>query len=210
VGLMEPKTNIVKDMAEHCEQLLFWGCDPETTPWFYIAGLPSRLMYFFEELGIKQVYICPDVNYGAAVHADKWIPILPNTDAALQLAIVYVWLTEGTYDKDYIERYSVGFDKFADYVLGKEDGVAKTPKWAAEKCGVPSYTIKALAREFARRVTSIMHSFGGSMIRGPYSSEPARLEVVLLAMHGGWANPACTRRTGGRDSPLGGHAHRSH
>jgi anaerobic selenocysteine-containing dehydrogenase len=184
VGLMEPKTNVVKDMAEHCEQLLFWGCDPETTPWFYIAGLPSRLMYFFEELGIKQVYVCPDLNYGAAVHADKWIPVLPNTDAALQLAIAYVWLTEGTYDKEYIERYSVGFDKFADYVLGKEDGVAKTPKWAAEKCGVPSYTIKALAREFAKRVTSIMHSFGGSMIRGPYSSEPARLEVVLLAMQG--------------------------
>ena len=49
---------------------------------------------------------------------------------------------------------------------------------------MPSYTIKALAREFAKRVTSIMHSFGGSMIRGPYSSEPARLEVVLLAMQG--------------------------
>ncbi len=45
----------------------------------------------------------------------------------------------------------MGFDKFADYVLGKEDGVAKTPKWAAEKCGVPSYTIKALAREFAEQ-----------------------------------------------------------
>jgi anaerobic selenocysteine-containing dehydrogenase len=184
VGLMEPKTNIVKDMAEHCDQLLFWGCDPETTPWFYIAGLPSRLMLFYKALGIHQVYICPDVNYGAAVHADKWIPILPNTDAALQLAIAHVWITEDTYDKQYIEGHSVGFEQFADYVLGKEDGVPKTPKWAAEKCGVPSYTIKALAREFAAKVTSIMHSFGGSMIRGPYSSEPARLEVVLLAMQG--------------------------
>jgi len=35
----------------------------------------------------QAVYICPDLNYGAAVHADKWIPILPNTDAAMQLAI---------------------------------------------------------------------------------------------------------------------------
>ena len=30
----------------------------------------------------------------AAIHADKWVPILPNTDAALQLAIIYVWMTE--------------------------------------------------------------------------------------------------------------------
>ena len=51
--------------------------------------------------GNKAIYICPDLNYAAAVHADKWIPILPNTDAALQLAIAYVWITEGTYDKEY-------------------------------------------------------------------------------------------------------------
>ncbi len=184
VGLMNPKTNIVKDMTDNCEQMLFWGCDPETTPWFYIAGLPSRLCYFWTEIGIKQVYICPDVNYGCAVHADKWIPILPNTDAALQLAIAYIWMTEGTYDKEHVDRLSVGFDKFADYVLGKEDGIAKTAKWASGKCGVPPWTIKALAREFAAKVTSIIHSFGGSMIRGPFSSEPARLEVVLLTMQG--------------------------
>ena len=43
----------------------------------------------------------------------------------------------------------VGFDKVKDYVLGKEDGVPKTPAWASSKCGVPEWTIKALAREFA-------------------------------------------------------------
>ncbi len=59
--------------------------------------------------GIKQVYICPDLNYGAAIHADKWIPVLPNTDAALQLAIIYMWITEGTYDKEYVETHTVGY-----------------------------------------------------------------------------------------------------
>ena len=83
------------------------------------------------EAGIKQVYICPDLNFGAAVHADKWIPILPNTDAALQLAIIYVWLTEDTWDKEYVATHAVGMDKVADYVLGKEDGIPKTPEWAS-------------------------------------------------------------------------------
>ncbi len=176
--------NLVKDMAENAEMLLFWGCDPETTPYFYLAGLPSQLSYFWAELGIKQVYISPDLNYGAAVHADKWIPILPNTDAALQLAIAYIWITEGTYDKDYVATHTVGFDKFADYVMGKEDGIPKTPEWASSKCRVPEWTIKALAREFAAKTTSIIHSYGGSYIRGPYSTEPARLEVILLGMQG--------------------------
>ncbi len=80
--------------------------------------------------------------------------------------------------------HTVGFDKFSDYVLGKEDGVPKTPDWASPKCGVPVWTIKALAREFASKATSIAHYFGGGYIRGPFSHEPARMEGVLLAMQG--------------------------
>ncbi len=184
VGLMDPSMNLVKDMAENTQMLLFWGGDPETTCFMYQPGMPSILCYYWSELGIKQVFICPDLNYGAAVHADKWIPILPNTDAALQLAIAYIWIKEGTYDKDYVATHTIGFDKFADYVSGKEDGIPKTPGWASLKCGVPEWTIKALAREFASKVTSTAHNCGGGYIRGPYSSEPARLEITLLAMQG--------------------------
>ncbi len=142
------------------------------------------MCYFWADVGIKQVYICPDLNYGAAVHADKWIPILPNTDAALQLAIAYIWIKEDSYKKEYVATHTIGFDKFADYVLGKEDGIPKTPEWASSKCGVPEWTIKALAREFASKVTSIAHYYGGGMISGPYSHEPARLESILLGMQG--------------------------
>jgi molybdopterin guanine dinucleotide-containing S/N-oxide reductase-like protein len=184
IGMMQPADNIVKDMTENCDMVLFWGCDPETTPWGFVGQSATQLCYFWTEVGIKQVYICPDLNYGAAVHADKWIPVLPNTDVALQLAIAYTWIKEGTYEKEYVKTHTVGFDKFKDYVLGKEDGVIKTPEWASPKCGVPEWTIKALAREFASKTTSIAHYFGGSYIRGPYSHEPARMEVVLLGMQG--------------------------
>jgi molybdopterin guanine dinucleotide-containing S/N-oxide reductase-like protein len=184
VGLMAPADNLLKDISENSEMLLFWGGDPETTPWGFTGQLASRICYFWSEAGIKQIYICPDLNYGAAVHADKWIPVLPNTDAALQLAIAYVWMIEGAYDKQYVATHTVGYSKFEDYVLGKEDGVPKTPAWASPKCGVPEWTIKALAREFASKITSIAHYFGGGLIRGPYSHEPARLESLLLGMQG--------------------------
>jgi anaerobic selenocysteine-containing dehydrogenase len=184
VGLQTPTVNVIPDVARHTDTILHWGCDLETTTWGWQGQVASRLSYWFSELGIKQIYVCPDLNYGAAVHADKWIPILPNTDAAMHLAIAYTWLTEGTYDEDYVATHVVGFEKFADYVLGKEDGVAKTPAWAAEKCGVPSRTIKALARHWATHRTSTAHGNGGSMIRGPYGTEPARLEICLLGMQG--------------------------
>jgi trimethylamine-N-oxide reductase (cytochrome c) len=184
VGEMAPQSNLYPDIAKNSDMLLFWGCDPETTPLGVVSHLPGRLCSWFTKIGIKSIYVCPDLNYGAAVHADKWIPVLPNTDAALQLAIAYMWLTEGSYDKGYIATHAYGFDKFVEYVLGQEDGVPKTPEWASEKCGVSEWTIKALAREWAVNATSILHGNGGGYIRGPYSSEPARLEVMLLGMQG--------------------------
>jgi trimethylamine-N-oxide reductase (cytochrome c) len=102
----------------------------------------------------------------------------------MQLAIAYTWITEGTYDKEYVESHTYGFEEFEKYVMGQEDGVPKTPKWAAEICGVPSRTIKALARQFAKKATSIAHGNGGGYIRSCYSHEPARLEVMLLGMQG--------------------------
>jgi molybdopterin guanine dinucleotide-containing S/N-oxide reductase-like protein len=183
-GMYNPADNIVKDMTENCDMVLFWGGDPETTPWGFTGQCATRLCYFWTEVGIKQVYICPDLNYGAAVHADKWIPILPNTDSALQLAIIYIWVTEGTYNKEYVSTHSVGMDKVADYILGKEDGIPKTPAWATKKCGVPEWTIKALARDWAKKIVSIAHYFGGSYVRGPFSHEPGRLECILLGMQG--------------------------
>ena len=183
-GEMQPTANIFPDIAENSELLLFWGCDPETTPLGFDGMMASRLCYWFTELGIKSVYICPDLNYGAAVHADKWIPVLPNTDAALHLAIAYVWLTEGIFDRQYVETHAVGYEDFFDYVLGVEDGIPKTPEWAYEKCGVPEWTIKAIARNWAKKATSIMHGNGGAGIRGPFATEPGRLEPILLGMQG--------------------------
>jgi len=45
--------------------------------------------------------------------------VLPNTDAALFLAIAYTWITEESYDKAYVATHTYGFDKFKDLVLGR-------------------------------------------------------------------------------------------
>ena len=176
--------NVLYDITQNSKMLIAIGCDLETTPWGFGGQFPTNVCYFWNDLGIKQISIAPDLNYYAGVHADKWIPILPNTDAALHLAIAYVWIKEGTYDKAYVDTHVVGFEPFRAYVMGEEDGEPKTPAWAAEKTGVREWTIKALARQWAKQATSTLHYYGGSYIRGPYSHEPARLEVCLVGMQG--------------------------
>jgi len=128
--------------------------------------------------------VSPDVNYAGAVHADRWIPVLPNTDAALYLAITYQWFKDGTYDKQYLKTHAVGVEKYEAYVMGKEDGVPKTPEWASPITGVPARTIKALAKEWASKRTTVVIGNGGPGIRGPYATEPARLQCICLAMQG--------------------------
>lgn len=184
LGQNSLQNNIIKDISENGDGVLFWGCDVETTPLGWGGYMASRLCKWFTELGILQIHISPDVNYTNAVHADKWIPVLPNTDAAFQLAIAYTWIKEGTYDAAYLETHAVGFENFKYYVMGGEDGVPKTPKWAEAICGVPSYTIKAFARWWAQHAVSIAHCNGGSYIRSCFAHEPARLEVALLGMQG--------------------------
>ena len=192
LGQQKPQSNLLWDIAKNAELLLFWGCDQETTTWGWGGQLPSRLSYWWTELGIKQVYIAPDLNYAAAVHADRWIPILPNTDAALYLAIAYHWFKNGTYDKEYLETHAYGVDEFEAYVMGGENGVAKSPEWAAPITGVPARVIKALAEEWATKRTTVVIGNGGPGIRGPYATEPARLQVLCLAMQG-LGRPGCNQ-----------------
>ena len=184
VGEMEPAGNLWPDIAKNCDALLFWAADPESTSVGFDGYMASRLSQWIHNIGLKYIYVDPALNYSGCYLADKWIPVLPNTDAALYLAIAHTWLVEGTYDKEYVETHAVGADEFFKYVLGEVDGQPKTAKWAAEKCGVPEYTIKALARYWGKKIISVTIGNGGPGIRGPFSSEPARLQSILLGMRG--------------------------
>jgi trimethylamine-N-oxide reductase (cytochrome c) len=182
----EPQ-DVLKDVAENCNMLLMWGADVEAKMWRYPIGLVSGMWYrWFGELGIKKVAISPNLNQGASLYADKWIPILPKTDAAMMLAIAYTWLMENTYDQAYLDTHTVGFDLFKAYVLGDDDGTPKTPEWASPLCGVPIYTIKALARAWYKTPTSISYgrSGGGAVGRTIYADNPQRIQLYLQCMQG--------------------------
>jgi trimethylamine-N-oxide reductase (cytochrome c) len=99
----------------------------------------------------------------------------------------YVWITEGTYDKWFVENRTVGFEEFRKHILGEDDGVPRTPGWAAEICDIPAHNITVLAREWAAKKTMLatgaMFGTGGAN-RAAYATEWARLMVLLIAMQG--------------------------
>jgi trimethylamine-N-oxide reductase (cytochrome c) len=172
---------LYSDIARNTDMIILWGHDPCTQTTCYFGSFPGLLYYWFQDCGIFLLHISPDLNFTGQPFnrfgKSKWIPVLANTDDALNLAVAYVWFTENTYDKDYLETHSVGWEKYRDYVLGNEDGIPKTPAWASDKCCVAEWTIKALAREWASKPTSTAHREGGPM-RGPYAADKARIEAT--------------------------------
>ena len=52
------------------------------------------------------------------------------------LALAYVLATEGLADREFLNTYCTGYPEFERYLLGLDDGVAKSPQWAADICGL--------------------------------------------------------------------------
>jgi trimethylamine-N-oxide reductase (cytochrome c) len=179
--------DLLEDALKNCDTVVHWGNDPDSTRGIYGGQESVIWRYWLRDLGKKQVFIDPFCNYTAAILGDKWIAPRPGTDAAMAEAIAFVWLTEETYDKDYVATHTVGFDDFKKHILGDEDGIPRTPEWAAGICDVPSYTITGLAREWASKRTMLAAgSRGGESgaCREAYGTEWARLMVLLQAMQG--------------------------
>ena len=55
----------------------------------------------------------------------EWIPIRPNTDVALMLALAYEIQQLGAQDEAFLHSHCVGYQQLADYLNGVSDGVAK-------------------------------------------------------------------------------------
>jgi len=199
-GQMDQR-DCLEDMMQNAKLLIAWGFDTLTSQWISSNDHAQPIHWLGKELGMKNIYISPELNMGAGKYADKWIPIRPGTDAALAAAIANVWINEGTYDRDYVNTHGYGFDKWKDYVTGAEDGVLKTPQWAEQITGVKARVIRALAREWASKTTAILSRYGGGGCRGPYASEWPRMMVFLMAMQG-LGKPGVNLSSPDRASPV--------
>ena len=64
----------------------------------------------------------------------------PDTDTALMLAIMHTLVAEGLHDRDFLDRYTVGWPVLEAYLLGREDGQPKDAAWAAPITGIAGRT----------------------------------------------------------------------
>jgi anaerobic dimethyl sulfoxide reductase subunit A len=170
-----------RDNLLKARMIIFWGYNGAVTKCF--GGHTPSVLTELKKTGAKMYYVDPRYTETAAFCDAKWIPIRPGTDAALAIAMAYVIINENLHDQPFLDKYTIGFDEFKQYVLGKEDGVPKTPAWAEEITGIPAGTIVALAKEYATtKPACIMDSF--SPARSAFGEQFNRSLHVLTAMTG--------------------------
>ncbi|MEE9415592.1 MAG: molybdopterin guanine dinucleotide-containing S/N-oxide reductase [Acidimicrobiales bacterium] len=142
----------------------------------------SKWLHETHANGAKFVNISPIADDLAPSLEARWLAVRPNTDTALMLALAHVLVADNLFDRDFVDRYCVGFERFLPYLLGESDGVAKTPRWASEITGIGVDDIIELAQRMAGSRTLITVAW--SLQRGDHGEQPYWMSTVLAAMLG--------------------------
>jgi biotin/methionine sulfoxide reductase len=134
------------------------------------------------DAGVEIISITPVREDTPELARATWLPIRPNTDVAMMIGLAHTLVSENLHDKDFLSRYSVGFERFEHYLLGRDDGMPKTAEWAAAITGIDADAIRGLARRMASVRTMIATSY--SLQRGDHGEQTFWMTAVLGAILG--------------------------
>ena len=135
-----------------------------------------------KEAGISIVNVSPIRNDVEADMNAQWIAGRPGSDVAIMLGLAHEIMRNDWHDVEFLRRYTVGFDRFAFYLIGDDDGMAKSAEWASEIANISATDIKDLAKRMAHSRTVISTSW--SLTRQQHGEQPFWMGTTLAAMLG--------------------------
>ncbi len=157
--------------------IVFWGTNA-------IAS-NLHLWSFAQEAkrkGAKLIAIDPYRSL-TAEKCHQHIALLPGTDGALAFGLMHVLIREGWLDRDYIEQYTLGFDRLA------ERAHEFTPQRVARLCGITAQEVEQLAHDYWHiRPAAIRLNYGMQRVAG--GGNAVRAVACLPALAGHWRDPA--------------------
>ena len=180
------------DAFAHSKLIIMWGWNPAYT---FHGGNTFYYMRLAKQRGCKFVLVDPQYTDSAASYDAWWIPIRPNTDAAMLAGMAHHVFANKLQDQSFIDRFVQGMDagtmpdwakgqeNFRDYILGKSDGTPKTPEWAEKICGVKADDIRKLAQMYATTKPAALKA-SWAPGRAAYGEQYNRMAAALQAMTG--------------------------
>ena len=179
------------DTLEDSKLIILWAHNPAETKFDNLMDCLRKA----KKNGARIIVVDPRKTPTVKALGAEWIGIKPTTDCALMDAMSYVIWREDLYDHFFVEERCLGFDKYFVYLEGKEDGIAKTPAWAAKITGISEECIVELARSYANtKPAALMQGYGGQ--RHSNGEQFTRGGIALacltgnVGISGGWASGA--------------------
>lgn len=127
--------------------------------------------------GAKCTYIDPRATITASKATRFW-QIRPNSEYALNLAIINVVLADNLYDREFVARWVSGLDQLSGFVADK------TPEWQEAHTGIPAREVRAFAHEIAKDAPHIIFHAGWMTARHRQSFHTSRTSHILNALFG--------------------------
>ncbi|MCX8023010.1 MAG: molybdopterin-dependent oxidoreductase [Syntrophorhabdaceae bacterium] len=156
---------------------ILWGHNPEQSDFPLKLAIEENL-----KKGAKIVVIDPK-RIPIADKAVMYLRIRPGTDGALALAMIHVIIKEGLYDRDFIENYTVGFDKLVTHIE------PYTPEWAEKITWVCADDIRKLARLFATTKGASIYQGTCTQDQTANGTQNSRAFSILQIITGNINNP---------------------
>lgn len=185
VGTGDPRSTSWDVVLKHSERVILWGCDPLVTNDIdWLTTLHNSYGYFraLRAKGTKTIAINPLRPDTAEYLGSEWIAPRPGTDCAMMLGMLHELVRTKKADTTFLTTHCAGWNELRDYILGKTDGVEKTPAWAARECGVPAERIVSLTHELQEHRTMIMMGWGIQRIQ--YGEQSHWMGFALAAALG--------------------------
>ena len=162
---------------ENSRLILIWGSNPVASHLHFWTRAQEA-----KRRGARLVAIDP-YRSATAEKCHEHVALMPGTDAALAFGIMHVLIRDGLLDRDYIERYTVGFEPLAERVA------EWTPERAAATCGIPVDQLERLAHDYGTvRPAAIRLNYGMQRVAG--GGNAVRAVACLPALVGAWRDPA--------------------
>jgi len=162
---------------DEAQLILIWGSNPIVSN----LHLWSRCQEA-KRRGARLVAIDPWRSQ-TAEKCHQHIRVLPGTDGALALGMMHVIIGEARIDRDYVERYTLGFEELRERVRGYP------PEKVARICGISAEEVVNLARDYASiKPAAIRVNYG--LQRHAGGGMAVRTIACLPALVGAWRDAA--------------------
>lgn len=154
------------------------------------------------EAGVRFVNFSPLKTDAINALNAQWLAPRPGSDTAIMLGLAHTLYAEGLHDQAFLNKYTVGADKFLAYLTGETDGVVKDADWAQVQSGIDAETIRSLAREMKAKRTLVTCAV--SLQRADFGEQPLWMTLTLACMLGHIGLPGGGYGIGyGADSAIG-------